>query len=223
MVEGKDYEKIFNAKLEQKSKRLPNETRDNYIFRSMDACIAQQLQLSRHLHMKTQEEFQRTNVAHVIYVFMDKLTDTIIKSDVLQANRIPGYMHTAMPTLKQDIDRLDHSCQGCFILSMPDPEQPTIHFHRYVVFHKDLCDKLPSLPRKYVPTISEQTKANQKITRTICSFRSCGNPRAKNRCAVCKTVRYCDQTCQAEDWKEHKKICKPYNEKNMYGVVFGQK
>lgn len=28
------------------------------------------------------------------------------------------------------------------------------------------------------------------------------------KCSRCKSVYYCDATCQKADWKEHKKICK---------------
>ena len=30
---------------------------------------------------------------------------------------------------------------------------------------------------------------------------------AKKQCANCETVKYCSRGCQAQDWKEHKKVC----------------
>lgn len=31
-----------------------------------------------------------------------------------------------------------------------------------------------------------------------------------NVCSICKDIHYCDNICQKADWKEHKKICKPF-------------
>jgi hypothetical protein len=35
----------------------------------------------------------------------------------------------------------------------------------------------------------------------------CEAPKARNKCAKCEKARYCDATCQAADWKEHRKCC----------------
>ncbi|KAI1779876.1 hypothetical protein F4818DRAFT_400933 [Hypoxylon cercidicola] len=29
------------------------------------------------------------------------------------------------------------------------------------------------------------------------------------RCARCKMARYCNSTCQKNDWSTHKKVCQP--------------
>lgn len=40
----------------------------------------------------------------------------------------------------------------------------------------------------------------------VCSF--CVARNAHKLCAGCKTTYYCDPTCQNNDWKEHKLVCK---------------
>ena len=40
----------------------------------------------------------------------------------------------------------------------------------------------------------------EKNQRTGCAL--CGKPNAKNKCSICKEVRYCDRTCQTAHWKE---------------------
>ena len=40
----------------------------------------------------------------------------------------------------------------------------------------------------------------KKNQRTGCAL--CGKPNAKNKCSICKEVRYCDRTCQTAHWKE---------------------
>jgi len=36
---------------------------------------------------------------------------------------------------------------------------------------------------------------------------ACGNERAEKKCSKCKSVQYCDQTCQKLHWFTHKKVC----------------
>uniref|UniRef100_A0A8C4ZJT8 MYND-type domain-containing protein n=1 Tax=Gadus morhua TaxID=8049 RepID=A0A8C4ZJT8_GADMO len=41
---------------------------------------------------------------------------------------------------------------------------------------------------------------------------TCGEKGAEKRCSICKTVIYCDQTCQKMHWFTHKKVCKTFQE-----------
>ncbi|KAK0149719.1 Ankyrin repeat and MYND domain-containing protein 2 [Merluccius polli] len=41
---------------------------------------------------------------------------------------------------------------------------------------------------------------------------TCGEKGAEKRCSLCKTVIYCDQTCQKMHWFTHKKVCKTFQE-----------
>ncbi|XP_020566163.1 ankyrin repeat and MYND domain-containing protein 2 isoform X2 [Oryzias latipes] len=41
---------------------------------------------------------------------------------------------------------------------------------------------------------------------------TCGEKGAQKRCSICKTVIYCDQTCQKMHWFTHKKVCKKLQE-----------
>jgi len=47
-------------------------------------------------------------------------------------------------------------------------------------------------------------KQNPK-PKKICSF--CQTEDARSKCAKCEKARYCDASCQAADWKEHRKCC----------------
>ncbi|XP_077577234.1 ankyrin repeat and MYND domain-containing protein 2a [Stigmatopora nigra] len=44
---------------------------------------------------------------------------------------------------------------------------------------------------------------------------TCGDKGAQKRCSVCKTVLYCDQSCQKLHWFTHKKVCKKLNEERQ--------
>ena len=37
----------------------------------------------------------------------------------------------------------------------------------------------------------------------------CGKPDARLRCGRCRSVHYCDASCQKNDWKDHKSRCAP--------------
>lgn len=39
---------------------------------------------------------------------------------------------------------------------------------------------------------------------------SCNATGANKKCAGCKTLLYCNEQCQTDDWKLHKLVCKPY-------------
>uniref|UniRef100_A0AAV2MGJ0 MYND-type domain-containing protein n=1 Tax=Knipowitschia caucasica TaxID=637954 RepID=A0AAV2MGJ0_KNICA len=41
---------------------------------------------------------------------------------------------------------------------------------------------------------------------------TCGEKGAGKRCSVCRTVIYCDSTCQKLHWFTHKKVCKTLQE-----------
>ncbi|KAM5158382.1 ankyrin repeat and MYND domain-containing protein 2 [Mantella aurantiaca] len=49
------------------------------------------------------------------------------------------------------------------------------------------------------------------VTAEFCT--TCGEKGADKRCAVCKLVMYCDQSCQKLHWFTHKKVCKTLKEK----------
>ncbi|KAI0270593.1 ankyrin [Gloeopeniophorella convolvens] len=42
----------------------------------------------------------------------------------------------------------------------------------------------------------------------------CGKEDKQRFCAACYVVRYCSPECQKENWKEHKKTCKPFSPTN---------
>ncbi|VDC03367.1 unnamed protein product [Peniophora sp. CBMAI 1063] len=44
--------------------------------------------------------------------------------------------------------------------------------------------------------------------RDLCNLRGCSNS-ASAKCGKCRAVSYCSQTCQINDWKEHKRVCAP--------------
>ena len=41
------------------------------------------------------------------------------------------------------------------------------------------------------------------------------------QCSGCALVFYCDQKCQKNDWKKHKKLCIPYKIVKINGKGFG--
>ncbi|KAB8298732.1 hypothetical protein EYC80_000907 [Monilinia laxa] len=53
-----------------------------------------------------------------------------------------------------------------------------------------------------------QYKAPQPSLGVRCA--SCNEDDAKKMCAGCKTISYCKEQCQKNDWKLHKLVCKPY-------------
>ncbi|KAI0270594.1 hypothetical protein BC834DRAFT_1031182 [Gloeopeniophorella convolvens] len=42
----------------------------------------------------------------------------------------------------------------------------------------------------------------------------CGKEGKMKSCSACYVVRYCSSECQKSDWKEHKKLCKPFSSSN---------
>jgi len=42
-------------------------------------------------------------------------------------------------------------------------------------------------------------------------------------CSVCKFARYCSKECQKENWKEHKKVCRPPEPKETKKVYLYDK
>ncbi len=56
-----------------------------------------------------------------------------------------------------------------------------------------------------------------KINNTTC--RCCHSPNPEFRCSGCHFVRYCSETCSKADWKDHKVVCKKYD--NVFlGIIF---
>lgn len=57
--------------------------------------------------------------------------------------------------------------------------------------------------------VEVQTVSNKrdKKNKTLCA--SCGAPQAQQLCAGCRAVRYCDLSCQRQDWKHggHRNKC----------------
>lgn len=43
---------------------------------------------------------------------------------------------------------------------------------------------------------------------------TCGNPNAEKKCSACKSIQYCDQTCQKLHWFTHKTICSHLSKMN---------
>jgi hypothetical protein len=39
-----------------------------------------------------------------------------------------------------------------------------------------------------------------------CGF--CGSENPQSKCSGCKSIHYCNRSCQKSDWSTHKKICK---------------
>ncbi len=56
----------------------------------------------------------------------------------------------------------------------------------------------PALPAQD-PAVSPQ------IQKKICI--SCAKEEPRSLCGRCKSIRYCDRTCQTRDWERHKKSC----------------
>ena len=57
--------------------------------------------------------------------------------------------------------------------------------------------------------------AGSKLDVIVCSYNQCQRPiedhldhdDTKQRCAACGLARYCNKTCQRQDWKVHKVVC----------------
>jgi hypothetical protein len=53
------------------------------------------------------------------------------------------------------------------------------------------------------------TSPPKRCTNSECNAPSCNPGVTLRPCSVCKTAEYCCKECQTEDWKEHKKVCRP--------------
>lgn len=68
---------------------------------------------------------------------------------------------------------------------------------------------------RYMLHCSEEcrTKSMREFKKDEFSTTSCGKcgliKKDMDKCGRCRTTHYCSQKCQRDDWKEHKKSCKP--------------
>ncbi|XP_057691394.1 ankyrin repeat and MYND domain-containing protein 2a [Corythoichthys intestinalis] len=97
-------------------------------------------------------------------------------------------------------------------------------FVRECVRKFPFCDAtlLQQLVRSIAPvTVGDEPTALSVLTQAVTGqvgfmdaefCTTCGEKGAQKRCSVCKTVLYCDQSCQKLHWFTHKKVCKKLHE-----------
>ncbi|KAF7290648.1 MYND-type domain-containing protein [Mycena indigotica] len=71
-------------------------------------------------------------------------------------------------------------------------------------------------PKTWITTVCRTQAAC--LVCTLCYRIS---PVALSKCSGCKRVVYCSKTCQSQDWKEHKSICKKLAKVNAYDAAKG--
>ena len=63
-----------------------------------------------------------------------------------------------------------------------------------------------------VPGTKNTSAGATKTGADALSCSTCGTPQTETmtllKCQQCKSVQYCDKTCQKKHWKKHKKECK---------------
>ncbi|XP_077453879.1 ankyrin repeat and MYND domain-containing protein 2a [Stigmatopora argus] len=100
-------------------------------------------------------------------------------------------------------------------------------FVRECVRKFPFCDAtlLQQLVRSIAPvTVGDEPTALSVLTQAVTGqvgfvdadfCTTCGDKGAQKRCSVCKTVLYCDQSCQKLHWFTHKKVCKKLHEERQ--------
>jgi len=74
------------------------------------------------------------------------------------------------------------------------PDQGVLHPHPFIKYH---FQKIEIVPNYFNIDLNNQCR--------IC----CKSREKLMRCSVCKTAKYCSESCQREDWNKHKNECKP--------------
>lgn len=217
MVEGAEYRKEYEAKLAShaQTEYQKHRTEDEHLYAILAQMIHQQLYLSRALFDQSVKSHQTTN--EPVAMTIHRETADSPESFVIQPMTLTELLEWSpyeadfFATLRA----LNPLEKALLVISVERPSDRSTLVYRYVEFHRDMCDMLPAIPLKYVPTISRPVL---DLTHN-CGFSGCTSLRARMRCARCLTIRYCGQECQRKDWREHKKVCKPFKHSDC-GVGF---
>lgn len=224
MVEGKKYYKEFNERIKATSvvlREMYQNEDDNYTEATLMMLIRLTLYNSRRLFQMSQNAIKANNGKRMIlFMLIPRIDTTPYEITVISHKMLTpiltlhGYYDS---DLQSELTSFDVHNQAALVICLSSPFNNKKTYTLHVLFGSCVCDYLPPLPVKYLPTIAGHllsidpvlfgfASGQQQVT-FLCSFHLCAKNRARQRCSRCKLVRYCNSECQQKDWKEHRKIC----------------